>query len=103
MRPRDHKPQEELFPFVEMEKLIPDNHILRLFDRYVDFSFIHELVEHTYSENTGRPAVDPEFMIRILTIGYLNNLSERKLFEELRMHAAFRWFCNLGFHEPIPA
>ena len=102
MRPRERTPQEELFPFVEMEKLIPENHILRLIDRYVDFSFIHELVEHTYSEDTGRPAVDPELMIRILTIGYLNNLSERKLFEELRMHAAFRWFCNLGFHEPIP-
>ena len=102
MRPRERTPQEELFPFVEMEKLIPENHILRLIDRYVDFSFIHELVEHTYSEDTGRPAVDPELMIRILTIGYLNSLSERKLFDELRMHAAFRWFCNLGFHEPIP-
>ena len=102
MRPRDQMPQEELFPFIEMEKLIPENHILRLIDRYVDFSFIHELVDHTYSEDTGRPAVDPELMIRILTIGYLYNLSERKLFEELRMHAAFRWFCNLGFHEPIP-
>jgi len=95
-------PQEELFPFFEMEKLIPENHILRLIDQYVDFRFIHELVEHTYSEDTGRPAVDPELMIRIITIGYLYNLSERKLFEELRMHAAFRWFCNLGFHEPIP-
>jgi len=102
MRPRERMPQEELFPFVEMEKLIPENHILRVIDRYVDFSFIHELVEHTYSEDTGRPAVDPELMIRIITIGYLYNLSERKLFEELRMHAAFRWFCTIGFHEPIP-
>jgi len=102
MRPRNQKPQEELFSFVEMEKLIPENHILRMIDRYVDFGFIHELVDHTYSENTGRPAVNPELMIRIITIGYLYNLSERKLFEELRMHAAYRWFCNLGFHEPIP-
>ena len=102
MKPRDHIPQEEMFPFVEMEKLVPDNHILRLIDRYVDFSFIHELTDHTYSEVTGRPAVDPELMIRILVIGYLNNLSERKLFEELRMHAAYRWFCNLGFYESTP-
>lgn len=102
MKPRDRIPQEELFPFVEMEKLVPENHILRLIDRYVDFSFIHELVDPTYSEVTGRPAVDPELMIRILVIGYLNNLSERKLFEELRMHAAYRWFCNLGFYEPTP-
>ena len=102
MRPKRQIPQEELFPFVEMEKLIPENHILRLLDRYVDFSFIDELVDHTYSEETGRPAVDPELMIRILTIGYLYDMSERRLFEELSMHAAFRWFCSLGFHEKLP-
>lgn len=102
MKPRKHKPQEELFPFVEMEKLIPENHILRLIDRYVDFSFIHGLVDHTYSETTGRPATDPELLVRILLLGYLYNLSENKLFEELRMHAAFRWFCNLGFYDPAP-
>ena len=38
MKPRKDKPQEELFPFVEMEKLIPADHILRLIDRYVDFN-----------------------------------------------------------------
>jgi IS5 family transposase len=41
-------------------------------------------------------------MVRILMIGYLYSLSENRLFEELRMHAAYRWFCNLGFHEPTP-
>jgi len=102
MKPRKHLPQEELFPFVAMEKLIPEGHILRLIDRHVDFSFIDELVDHTYSEITGRPATDPELMVRILTIGYLYNLSESRLFEELQMHAAYRWFCNLGFNDPIP-
>ena len=99
MKPRKDKLQEELFPFVETEKLIPADHILRLIDRYVDFSFIDELVDHTYSETTGRPAVDPELMVRILTIEYLYNLSENRLFEELRMHAAYQWFCNLGLND----
>ncbi len=102
MKPRNDKPQEELFPFVEMAKLVPEKHILRMIDRYVDFSFIDDLVDHTYSDVTGRPATDPELMVRILTIGYLYNLSERKLFEDLQMHAAYRWFCNLGFHEKVP-
>jgi transposase len=101
MKPRKEH-QEELFPFIEMAKLVPENHILRLIDRSVDFSFIDELVDHTYSDVTGRPATDPELMVRILTLGYLYNLSERQLFEELQMHAAFRWFCNLGFHEKTP-
>jgi len=102
MKSAKRKPQEELFPFVEMEKLIPENHMLRLIDRHIDFSFIDELVDHTYSETTGRPATDPELMVRILTIGYLYNLSEIRLFEELRMHAAYRWFCNFGFYDSIP-
>jgi transposase len=102
MKPSKRVPQEELFPFVAMEQLIPQNHILRYVNRYVDFSFIDELVDHTYSETTGRYATDPELMIRILTIGYLYNLSERKLFEELTMHAAYRWFCGLGFTDKIP-
>jgi len=102
MKPEKKKPQEELFPFVEMERLIPKNHILRMIDRYVDFSFIDDLVDHTYSETTGRPAADPELLVRILLLGYLYNLSENKLFEEVSMHAAFRWFCNLGFYERVP-
>jgi len=102
MKSRKEKPQEELFPFIEMEKLIPENHILRMIDRYVDFSFIDELVDHTYSEVTGRPATDPELMVRILLIGYLYNLSENRLFEEVQMHAAFRWFCNLAFYDSVP-
>jgi len=102
MRPRRTKPQEVLFPFADMEKLIPENHMLRLIDRHVDFSFIHKLVDHTYSETTGRPATDPELLVRILLLGYLYNLSENKLFEELTMHAAFRWFCNLGFYDTVP-
>lgn len=102
MKPYKRIRQEELFPFVSMEKLIPENHILRLIDRYVDFSFVDKLVENTYSATTGCYAKDPELMIRILTIGYLFSLSERKLFDELKMHAAYRWFCNLGFHEKVP-
>jgi len=101
MKPRK-KMQEILFPFIEMEKLVPEDHMLRMIDRYVDFSFIDGLVDHTYSETNGRPAEDPELMVRILTVGYLYNLSEKKLFEELKMHAAYRWFCNLGFHEKVP-
>ena len=102
MRPRNDKPQEEMFPFVDMAKLVPESHILRLIDRYVDFSFIDGLVDHTYSETTGRPATDPELLVRILLIGFLYNLSENKLFEELTMHAAYRWFCNLGFYDKVP-
>jgi len=61
--------REEIFHYFQMRDLIPDDHILKLIDRHVDFSFIREKVRHLYSE-TGRPSVDPELMVRMLLVGY---------------------------------
>lgn len=101
MRARREK-QQELFSFVEIEKLVPKNHLLRLIDRYVDFSFIHELVDSVYSNVTGRPAWNPELILRYILIGYLYNMSERRLHDEVAMHAAYRWFLGLTFSDLIP-
>lgn len=94
--------QQELFSFVEIERLVPKDHLLRLIDRYVDFSFIHDIVDHLYSDSTGRPAWDPKLILRYVLIGYLYNLSDHKLEEEVAMHAAYRWFLGLSFSDRIP-
>ncbi|MBE3551050.1 MAG: hypothetical protein IMX03_07495 [Brockia lithotrophica] len=49
-----------------MEALVPQNHILRQIDRVLDFSTIHEWVAPLDSERTGRTAVDPELVMRII-------------------------------------
>ena len=92
MKPRKSKSRVELFPFVEMEKLIPENHILRLIDRYVDFIFTDELVDHTYSETTGRPAADPELMIRISSaiFPYGNSCFRKKKVKRKRSICSYR-------------
>jgi transposase len=94
--------QEEAFHYFKIDEKIPDNHILRKIDKYVDFSFINKLVDHTYSEDTGRYCIEPELIVRIMLLGYLYNLSERKLFDELEMHIGFRWFCGISFSEKVP-
>src|ERR1700745_733615 len=81
---------ESLFYYFRLEDHIPENHLLRLIDRYVSFDFVREKLKPFYSE-TGRPSIDPERLLRILLIGYLYGVtSERKLIEELRMHLAWR-------------
>ena len=71
-------PQEPLFYYFNMADMIPKNHILRLINKYVDFSFIRSKVKHLYSD-MGRPSIDPEVLIRMLLIGYLYGItSERK-------------------------
>lgn len=39
--------------FVYIEDLVPENHILRKIDKYIDFSFINDLCRPYYCENNG--------------------------------------------------
>jgi transposase len=97
-----HDRSESLFYYFRLEDQVPENHLLRLIDRYVSFDFVRAKLKHSYSE-TGRPSIDPELLLRMLLIGYLYGItSERKLVEELRMHLAWRWFTGLGFDQEIP-
>jgi transposase len=96
------KKEEKLFYYIRPEELIPEDHILRLVDRYVDFSFVRPKVEHLYSD-TGRPSVDPELMMKMLLVGYLFGFSsERRLCDEVRMHVGYRWFVGLSLDEKVP-
>src|SRR2546421_708275 len=81
---------------------VPENHLLRLIDRHVNFEFIRAKLKDSYSD-AGRPSIDPELLMRMLLVGYLYGVtSERKLVEKLRMHLAWRWFTGLGFDQEIP-
>ena len=51
--------QQQELEMVSVESLVPSEHLLRKIDRVVDFSFIHDRVKHLYSENNGRPALQP--------------------------------------------
>ncbi len=93
---------ETLFYYLRPEDLIPEDHILRLIDKHVDFSFIRSKVQHLYS-HTGRPSVDPEMMMRMLLVGYLFGISsERRLCDEVQMHLGYRWFVGLLLQDKVP-
>ncbi|MEE9183020.1 MAG: IS1182 family transposase [Acidimicrobiia bacterium] len=93
---------EALFYYFKLEDHVPQTHLLRLIDRYVDFGFLRQRLRPLYSE-TGRPSVDPEVLLRMLLIGYLYGItSERRLCEDVGMHLAYRWFLGLGFDQAVP-
>jgi len=93
---------ESLFYYFRLEDQIPNDHLLRLLDQHIDFSFVRERLRKFYS-STGRPSIDPEVLLRLLLIGYLYGItSERRLLEEVHMHLAYRWFSRLGFEREIP-
>ena len=70
---------------LSLERLVPDDHLLRLIANAVDFSFIRPLCRPFYS-HTGRPSVDPVVLFKMLLIGYLYGISsERRLACELSL------------------
>ncbi|GBE06907.1 hypothetical protein BMS3Bbin05_00239 [bacterium BMS3Bbin05] len=93
---------EQMFYYVRVEDIVPEDHLLRLIDRHIEFSFIREKVKHLYS-HTGRPSVDPEVLIRMLLIGYLYGIiSECRLCEEVKTHIGYRWFVGLSLEDKVP-
>lgn len=94
--------QPAFFQMVDMESLVPANHRLRQIDAALNLSFVREELAECYTPGRGRPSIDPELAVRMMILGVLYDLSDRQLCDEIRMHAGFRWFCRLNFHDPVP-
>ena len=94
--------QAALFCEFSLEDHVPQDHLLRSIDRFVDLSDIRQHLSPFYS-NTGRPSIDPELLIRMLLVGYcLGIRSERRLCEEVHLNLAYRWFCRLDLADRVP-
>ena len=64
------KKREQIQMFC-MDDLVPQDHLLRLIDQAIDWSFIYDLVIDKYSADNGRPSMDPVMLIKIPFIQYL--------------------------------
>ncbi len=95
--------QPELFVTIDLEAMIPKNHLLRKLDHLLDLSFIREHTKDFYCENNGRPSIDPELFIRMLLISYFYGIdSDRRLCDEIRFNLAYRWYCKLSLDQKVP-
>lgn len=89
--------------FVSIEDLVPQDHLLRKIDKYIDFSFILDRVRPYYSADNGRPSLDPLVLFKMMFIGYFYGIrSERQLEKEIQMNIAYRWFLGLRLTDPVP-
>ena len=94
--------QDALFYEFSLETHVPETHLLRAIDRFVDLRGVRAHLAPFYSE-TGRPSIDPELLIRMLIIGYSCGIrSERRLCDEVHLNLAYRWFCRLGLDGEVP-
>ena len=86
-----------------MEDLIPEDHLLRLIDKAIDWNFIYDLVEDKYCHDNGRPSMDPVMLIKIPFIQYLYGIrSMRQTIKEIEVNVAYRWFLGLDMLDKVP-
>ena len=86
-----------------MEDLVPKDSIFRKIDKYIDFTFIYEKVKGLYSEDNGRPSIDPVVLFKLVFIQALDGIkSMRKTCEKIKVDAEYRWFLNIPFGQDTP-
>ncbi len=86
-----------------MDDMVPSEHLLRIIDRAIDWNFIYALVEDKYSQEFGRPSMDPVMLIKIPFIQYLYGIkSMRQTIKEIEVNVAYRWFLGLEMMDKVP-
>ena len=87
---------------ISLEELVPENHLLRIIDKAIDFNFIYDEVENLYSDK-GRPGIDPVSLFKIVFIQYLFGIrSMRQTIKEIEVNVAYRWFIGYSLTEQVP-
>ena len=81
---------------------IPEKHILKRINSAISLSFINELLKDSYCSNFGRPAKEPEMMMRILILQNLYNLSDERVIEDLSVNLAYMWFIGINPDDNLP-
>ena len=91
-----------MFYEFSLERHVPERHLLRSIDRFVELGELRRQLAPFYSA-FGRPSIDPELTIRMLIVGYCFGIrSERRLCDEVHLNLAYRWFCRLGLDGAVP-
>ena len=91
------------YGFYTIDELVPEDHFLRQVDSEVDFDFIYDLVEDTYSPDNGRPSLDPVMLVKIPLIKCFYGIrSMRQTIKDIEVNVAYRWFLGLTLDDKIP-
>ena len=100
---RQDRWQEDLFVAGPLSSLIPEDHILKQVDTFLDLFWLREEVKDLYCCDNGRPGVDPEAAVRLLLAGFFQGIvHDRKLMREAQVNIAIRWFAGYRLDERLP-
>jgi transposase len=95
-------PQESFYGSYLYDRIVPVDHLLRKINQVVDFSFTGQILKDRYNPNIGRPAEDPEFMLRLCLLQYIYGDSDRQAVENARLNLAYKYFLGLAVDAEVP-
>ena len=93
--------KREQIQFYCIDDLVPKDHLLRLIDKAIDWTFIYDLVEDKYSPDFGRPSMDPVMLIKLPFIQYLYGIRSmrqtiERIFGTAKENHGFRYTQQYG-------
>jgi len=95
-------PQESFYGSYLYDRIVSIDHLLRKINQVVDFSFTRQLFKDRYNPDIGRPAEDPEFMLRLCLLQYIYGDSDRQVVENARLNLAYKYFLGLAVDAEVP-
>ena len=103
MMTRNEGKNRDQIEFTSLDELVPEDHLVRELENAIDWSFIYEMVADSYCEDNGRPSLAPVILIKLPVVQYMFGIrSMRQTIQEIKVNNAYRWFLDLGLHDPVP-
>ena len=86
-----------------MEDLVPEDSLFRKIDKYIDFTFIYDLVKDYYCLDNGKYSLDPVVLFKLVFIQAIEGIkSMRQLCKKIKVDAEYRWFLGITFGQDTP-
>ncbi|HKL40264.1 MAG TPA: transposase, partial [Cryomorphaceae bacterium] len=93
---------EQLFTGFQLSDHVPEDNFYRRLKSVLDLRFMRKLTAPYYG-TCGQKSIDPEVFIKIMLVGYLENiLSDRKLMSHCAMCMDILFFLGYNIDEPLP-
>lgn len=93
---------EKLFVHFQLSNVVPEDNFYRRLKHILDLNFIYEKTKHYYG-NEGQKSIDPVVFIKLMLIGYFENLnSDRRIIDHSRMRLDILYFIGYDIDEPLP-
>ena len=88
---------------VDIEALVPKDHLLRKIEKVMDYEWLYERLEPYYCHDNGRPGTDPVVLIKMVLIQHLFGIpSLRQTYQRIQDTLSYRWFLGYGLLDEIP-